>query len=569
MKTKIYIGLIALLAGFVFYSCTSDEMETDKGSESLVLSVSSKVVVLDQLMSDREAFHFAWTAGSNYGTDSRISYMLEMDLKGNNFAGGLKEEIGATDSRLLAFTHKALNDMAAEVWGSSLDEELEFEARVTAVVSGHEELTQVSSVVTFKLTPYIERYLNLWMIGGATSGGWSLGDATPMEFIEDEPNGFVWEGALVVGELKFILQRTSFTPSFNKDGDEENKLVYRESDDDPDEKFVISTPSNYRIKLNLSTLDIEITDLGGEFVYPSLWMIGDATVGGWSLDNATKMTSIPDEPNGFMWEGELKKGELKFVPQQGDFNPSFGRDGDAANKLIYRADDNDGPDNKFIIKRGATYRIKLNLGTLAIEITNLDGEEPTDSEYWVVGSAAGEEAIAMTKDESNPSVFTYTGELQDGTFRIAKDKEGTETVTGEEQAYESKYTLTYNTGEGELTVEQMAVLDHIWLIGEAAPSGWGWDNIAEMTRNTSNKNEFVYEGNLNGGQLKFPIELKPDFSGQFIVANSDNEGVTDTFEGPYYINPTEKEDNKWYINTPGDFKIVINTYKKRIHFQKK
>lgn len=58
MRTKIYIGLIILLTGFVFNSCTSDEMETDKGSESLLLSVSSKIVELNQLMSDREAFHF-------------------------------------------------------------------------------------------------------------------------------------------------------------------------------------------------------------------------------------------------------------------------------------------------------------------------------------------------------------------------------------------------------------------------------------------------------------------------------------------------------------------------------
>lgn len=56
MKTKIYIALTALLAGFVFNSCTSDEMEADKGSESLVLSVSSEIVELDQLMSDRKLF---------------------------------------------------------------------------------------------------------------------------------------------------------------------------------------------------------------------------------------------------------------------------------------------------------------------------------------------------------------------------------------------------------------------------------------------------------------------------------------------------------------------------------
>ena len=106
---------------------------------------------------------------------------------------------------------------------------------------------------------------------------------------------------LLSGELKFVLQKTSFVPSFNKDGEDENKLVYRESDDEPDEKFMISTPGNYRIKLNLSTLDIEITDLGGEMVYPNLWMIGSATTGGWSLDDATKMTPIADEPNGFVW----------------------------------------------------------------------------------------------------------------------------------------------------------------------------------------------------------------------------------------------------------------------------
>lgn len=567
MKTKIYIGLIALLAGFVFNSCTSDEMETDKGSESLVLSVSSGVVELNQLMSDREAFHFAWTAGSNYGTSSRISYTLEMDLKGNNFAGGLKKEIGATDSRLLAFNHKELNDLLAEVWNSSLDETLEFEARVTATVSGHQELVQVSPIVTFKLTPYIERYLNLWMIGGATSGGWSLGSATPLESIEDEPNGFVWEGVLLPGELKFILQKTSFVPSFNKEADSENKLVYRESDDEPDEKFIISSPGNYRIKLNLSTLDIEITDLGGEVVYPGLWMIGSATAGQWSLDAATKMTSIVNEPNGFIWEGELAKGELKFVTQQSDFYPSFGRDGNDENKLVIRKSDNDGPDNKFNIKRGANYRIKLNLSTLNIEITNLDGEEPDNSEFWIIGTAAGETPIAMVKDASNSDIFTYNGELQDGTFRIARDNEGTETVTEAKQVYESKYIVTFNAGTSELKAEQTVVYQNIWLMGEAVPSKWNWDNIAHMIQGTSNKNEFTFEGTLESGQIKFPLQLG-NYDGLFFVAEEDNKGVYDEFTGSCYLS-SEKGDLKWFINNSGTFKITINAYKKVIHFQKK
>ena len=568
MRTKIYIGLIILLAGFVFNSCTSDEMETDKGSESLLLSVSSKIVELNQLMSDREAFHFAWTAGSNYGTSSRISYTLEMDLRGNNFAGGLKKDIGATDSRILAFNHKELNDLLAEVWNSSLDETLEFEARVTAIVSGHEAFTRISPVVTFKVTPYIERYLNLWMIGGATAGGWSLDSATPMESIEDEPNGFIWEGILLSGELKFVLQKTSFVPSFNKDGEDENKLVYRENDDEPDEKFIINTPGNYRIKLNLSTLDIEITDLGGEMVYPNLWMIGSATTGQWSLDNATKMTPIAGEPNGFVWEGELKKGNLKFVTQQSAFYPSFGRDGNAENKLIMiNEGEHDGDENKFDIKRGANYRVKVNLNTLDIEITNLDGEEPDNSEFWLIGVAAGGTPIAMTKDDSNPELFTYNGELQDGTFRISRDKEGFETVTEEKRTYKSKYAVAFNAGSRNLTVEQIVVYEKVWAIGTAVSGDFSWDKVKELTQSNSNKNEFVYEGELGTGEIKFPLEFKTDFSGEFIVAESDGKDVFNVFEGPCYLS-TEKGDNKWKMNNAGTFKVTINTYKKEIHFQK-
>lgn len=371
MKTKIYIGLMAFVAGFLLYSCTSGEMETDKGSEPLALSVSSQAVELKQLMSDKEAFHFAWTAGSNYGTNSRISYVLEMDVKGNNFAAGLKKDIGTTDSRLLAFNHKEMNDLLAEVWHHSAEEALEFEARVTASVAEHEEWTQVSPTVTFKLTPYIERYLELWMIGGATSGGWELADATPLNSLADEPDGFIWEGVLLPGELKFIVQKTDFIPSFNKDASQENKLIYRDSYDAPDEKFTINSIGNYRIKLNLSTLDIEITPIAGEIVYPNLWMIGPATAGQWLLDNATQLTPVANEPNGFTWEGELLAGDLKFIVQKTDFVPSFNKDANQENKLIYRAS-NDDPDEKFTISTSGNYRIKLNLSTLDIEIVHLN-----------------------------------------------------------------------------------------------------------------------------------------------------------------------------------------------------
>jgi hypothetical protein len=58
------------------------------------------------------------------------------------------------------------------------------------------------------------------------------------------------------------------------------------------------------------------------------------------------------------------------VTQQSNFYPSFGKDGNAENKLILiNEGEHDGDENKFNIEHG-NYRIRLNLSTLDIEITN-------------------------------------------------------------------------------------------------------------------------------------------------------------------------------------------------------
>lgn len=379
MRIEKYVWLFALLGGLMVVSCTEDGMETDKGEEALTLTVSAEEVVLNQRLADQEAFSFTWTSGSNKGTNASILYVLDMDVKGNDFAGGLTQEIGATDSRILSFTHYELNELIGTYWNLPLETAAEFEARLTAVVSGHPELIQESAVVAFKLTSYKERYLDLWMVGDATPNGWDLQYATAMTALTDEVGGFEWEGVLLAGEFKFMPQREDWIPSFNKDSSQENKLIYRTSEDVADEKFVISRTSNYRVKVNIETLDIEITDLGGDFP-------------------------------------------------------------------------------------------------------------------------------------------AYSGQ--------------------------------------------------IWMMGEAAPGGWSWDAVVELTRSTDNEDLFVYNGPLKVGQIKFPMEMKTDFSGKFIVADVDNRGVTDSYTGPYYIYPTEAEDNKWYINEAADYEIVIDTENHTITFTK-
>jgi hypothetical protein len=47
-------------------------------------------------------------------------------------------------------------------------------------------------------------------------------------------------------------------------------------------------------------------------VTTTLYLIGEATPNGWSLDNATPMTKSADSPYIFTWSGTLKAGEMKI-----------------------------------------------------------------------------------------------------------------------------------------------------------------------------------------------------------------------------------------------------------------
>lgn len=76
-----------------------------------------------------------------------------------------------------------------------------------------------------------------------------------------------------------------------------------------------------------------------EPVSTTLYLIGDATPGGWSADNATEMKR---QDNGlFTWQGNLRQGELKMITTLGQFLPSYNNDGQG--RLVYRTSD-DQPD---------------------------------------------------------------------------------------------------------------------------------------------------------------------------------------------------------------------------------
>ena len=78
MKKYIYQLLCSLFIGGTMVACTEDYMETDKGHDTLTLSVNQQELVLNEKNHSQEALALSWTTGTNYGSGNRISYTLEL-----------------------------------------------------------------------------------------------------------------------------------------------------------------------------------------------------------------------------------------------------------------------------------------------------------------------------------------------------------------------------------------------------------------------------------------------------------------------------------------------------------
>lgn len=312
MKKSIFISICAaiMLCGCEY------QIDLNKGEEELILSVSSDTITLNQRDGSTQAIEFVWTSGTNHGTGSAISYELQMDVAGNAFASGISWKIGKTASHTLSFSHIEWQDTLLTYFPAiPLEKYTNFEARIKATLLMTEEV-QISPVVSFMVAPYVERPQELYMVGNATPNGWDAQRAQYMKQDAKDPALFSYEGVLNRGEFKMLLKPGEWFPCYVRNAEDSSKMVLREKEEDyPDCKWFLPKKSNYRIEAHIENLTISIVDLGGDFEEPifyELYMIGDATPGGWSWDHVTALTQDAEDVNHFSYTGPLFEGEIKF-----------------------------------------------------------------------------------------------------------------------------------------------------------------------------------------------------------------------------------------------------------------
>lgn len=338
-------------------------------------------------------------------------------------------------------------------------------------------------------------------------------------------------------------------------------------------------------------------------VSSTLYLIGDATPGGWSLDNATPLNPISKDPGGFVVTVDLKVGDFKLVTTKNDFLPSYNRDGNASEpRLVYRENDND-PDEKFRIEKAAKYRILVNILDLTITLEEQETVGPRYGKMYLVGDFTGWSFREMRQDAFNPFVFRYGSVFNGGGDRDFKfgTADGSWSnmlhptapnapITHTQAMFDDRgdykwvlspaqnnkpYKIAIDISEGE---ERMYMTEYtpyttLYVIGQASPIGWSLDRREEV-KMTKGSDDFTYvwTGALTAGEIKFKCSDDSSWdnndSHPWYMASAENTPVTAGANMALTLSTRGSGDRKWIVQEAGNYTITINQLTETIIFSK-
>ena len=271
----------------------------------------------------------------------------------------------------------------------------------------------------------------IYLIGDATSSGWSLDAAPLMEQTGD--NVYQWVGNLNDGKLKFLTHK-DFVPSYGPTTNNTALTVgtfdlqLRSSNDDPDNAFAV-TAGRYALTIDLSgdtpqltvANGAELRDKGLSSYYPeAIYAIGSATTAGWTASSAIEMHESAFNSGIYNGTLTLSSGELKFLNQK-DWGAGYGASvsNDPINGAgVYTLKALDGDDLKFAVTldEATEFDVTANIvaGSLSLTATGVEPVVVYPAKLYIIGPAVGgwswdDYGQEMTTLEEG--VYTWKGTL--------------------------------------------------------------------------------------------------------------------------------------------------------------
>lgn len=486
---RIFIAIL-FLASIAGNSCQKEFEVVVSNGDPISLSASDSTLVLSQKFSSSAAIDLVWTRGSNQGTGSPISYTLEMDITGNNFASAQIFDMGKAIYEK-SFKGGELNDLLTGTFGVEAGGSARVEARVIADIYDESVEDDISETVSFDVTSYRPVSEVLFILGTATSVGDDIINAIEMTSTPDKPWEFVYEGELGMGRVLFSETRDDcWCKTFYTRSTSDDELMIRNDEGlGNDKRWLITSKNYYKVVVDLVDLKIQI-DTAVAAPYTELYMVGDATPSGWDIASPQAFTQSPDDASIFSYEAFFSPGKFKISTFTGDW---------------------------------------------------CDGE-------WLNASQADQDLTATDY------IITSGCDGPDNQWVVTEETQG-------------RYTVTVNFVDNSISIIPV----QLYLIGDGGPNGWNIETPGPMVFADG---VYTFTGPLGAdnptGEFKFSKFVGNWCDGGWILGTTKDQSITNTSMSFYTGCPPDELDYKWRLaeGEAGDYVITIDLEKEEMSIVK-
>ena len=309
----------------------------------------------------------------------------------------------------------------------------------------------------------------LLVVGDATWGGWSLDQTAVMVKTGDNPEIFTYTGYLNADkEFKFLTEAQWDRPEYrNASADAyisgDGRLQYGGDD----YKFKVSESANYTVTCNLTDMTINVSKAAYQALpvkHNVLYLVGDATDGGWDLGLGTPLAMSATDP--MLFEGRVS---LKTVGDNGrhaTFKIATNRYGGYAEQKFYFRDaasdakvSEDGTDDRqWSVDSDGIYDVSVNLASMTVSIINTDRSA---MRCWYEPAGASPVEHITVYYNASGDLFDYPGDVYVHTGAITDQR-----VSNSDWKYSSgwcdndpKYRMTRSESNPNLYTLDMVPMD--------------------------------------------------------------------------------------------------------------